>query len=118
MQDDPFVYISEEKRMLMLDKDLIESTYSENKLRDAARRLGVSPDMFARALKFHNIRIRSKGERIQAGLTKDMVPVIVARAYHKAGRCPPNCPGKEQCLSENGKCVVNDYLAGRLGPIV
>ena len=38
-------------------------------------------------------------------LSKAQFRKVVQRAYEKAGRCPPGCPGGAQCLGPNGRCI-------------
>lgn len=92
MQNDPFIHLPPGPRKNMLNRELVESTYRENTMREASKELGVSTGMLARALRHHGIRVRSKGERVNGRnvITRESLPKIVATAYHKANRCPPN----------------------------
>ena len=43
-------------------------------------------------------------------ITLDDVKLAVYRAYYRADRCPPGCPGRDECLF--GTCIIPDLLKG------
>ena len=91
----------------LLDKSLIQKVYGERTLREAAKELGTTRRTFRRALLFHGIPIRKRGQRpVGRGLTRERLHQIVARAYDRVGRCPPACPGRESCLDEGVECIM------------
>ena len=53
------------------------------------------------ALHWHQIPVQKRGgynRRTPTRITRATLRQIVQRAYLKAGRCPPNCPGRAHCL--------------------
>ena len=43
-------------------------------------------------------------------ITRDDVKLAAFRAYYRADRCPPGCPGRDECLF--GTCIMPDLLKG------
>lgn len=91
----------------LLDKDLLQKLYGEKTMSEAAQQLGTTRRTFRRALLFHGIPIRKRGQKpVGRGLTVERLHRIVARAYDRVGRCPPDCPGRESCLDEGVDCIM------------
>lgn len=109
----PFAKVSEERKEKLLNKQLIEDTYNSMNIKDSSKHLDVSAETFRRALKYHGIRVRKKGEMIIAHkrITRNMIILAAMKAYMASDRCPPNCSGKATCLDNNGKCILGEQIA-------
>ena len=110
-QTNPFSspYMKPEVSARLMDRDMVANAYANNTLKGAAREMGAGFVSFARALRYHGIEIRKRGEKPPGlRLTRGDVEKAILRAYAKSDRCPPSCPGREWCL--DGECTLGQYL--------
>ena len=66
-----------------------------------------------KAMDAHGIVTRPRGRKIErnpAAITREDVKRLVWRAYWRADRCPPDCPGRGECLQ--GECKLGQILEG------
>ena len=112
-QDHPFRFVNDPKvRARLMDPEQVAAAYAKHSIRQAGRSLGASQKTMERALDLHGIPRRKRGEKPPGTavrrITRAQVKRLVMRAYAKADRCPPNCPGREQCLNADGVCVLGE----------
>ena len=111
-QTNPFSspYMKPEVSARLMDRDMVANAYARNTLKGAAREMGAGFVSFARALRYHGIRVRARGEKPPGmRLTRGDVEKAILRAYLKTpgAGCPPSCPGREFCL--DGECTLAEY---------
>jgi hypothetical protein len=106
----PFRYINDpEARKRLMDKRLVARAYAVGTIKQTGRQLGVGQKAVERALDYHGIRRRKRGEKPPGlGLTRDDVRRAVYRAYARCDRCPPDCVGRARCLDGGARCVLGE----------
>jgi hypothetical protein len=130
MSDHPFTspQIAPEVREKLLDREAVAAAYAQGTIKAAAKLIGSSQVPFARALRYHNIPIRTPGQppsqpasRIERPPRPAPVPSARRATYRwmdvaitmlqrgvkppaMADLCRPNCAGRVRCL-DGGRCT-------------
>jgi len=116
----PFSQAAPAAREVLQDRDRLAEMYQSRTQEQIARELGTQPCTVRRALRYHNIPSHPRGwmpkraiapaPRAGKRVTRQDVKRLVWRAYWQADRCPPDCPGREECLQ--GECKLGQILEG------
>lgn len=107
----PFAAQPPEIQKRLLCRETVADAYAHATIKDAAAQLGVGQHTMEKALDYHGIKRRKRGESppprdVVKSLTRRQLRVVVQRAYDKAGRCPMNCPGRAECNLGDENCVM------------
>ena len=101
---------------VLLDRERLVAMYATRSRHELADELGVSYYTLQRAMRHHKIPCRSRRAESPAGMLREgqraAVRLLVWRAYLRADRCPPDCPGREGCLNNEGMCALIERQRG------
>lgn len=109
---------SPETRRALLDGPYLEELYASRTLLDTAKLLGIGQDTLRRALLYHGIALHKRGEPIEKAMqaahgriTRAKLKRLVLRLYWtKADRCPPDCPGRYNCIDPGAACTLDEIV--------
>jgi hypothetical protein len=112
MTASPFNYqVPADVQARLLDRELVRAAYAEHSIKLAGKTLGCGQKTMEKALRYHGIKVRKRGERppgMMGMLTRDELRSIVYRAYRRNDRCPVDCIGRATCLDADGRCVLGE----------
>jgi len=105
---------------VLLDKEQLAAMQATMNRREIAAALGVAPYTLLRAMRYHEIEcppcvppwLSEPRPRKPVRLTRRDVRWAVRRAYLRADRCPPDCPGRMGCLDTEAGCVLLERQGG------
>jgi hypothetical protein len=101
---------------VLRDGERLAAMYATRTQDELAQELGIGHDSLRRALRYHRVPIRPRGQRVERdrrALTREGLRRLVWGLYDKAGRCPPDCPGRPGCLDPGGECIMGEILEGK-----
>jgi len=117
-----FSQVAPAAREVLLDRERLAEMYRTRTQEALAVELGTTIDTLRRALRYHRIPSHPRGwilrgtivptPRASQRITREGVKRLVWRLYLEADRCPPVCPGREECIEPGGECTLATILEG------
>lgn len=114
-----FHQVAPTAREILLDRGRLAEMYRTRTQGDLAAELGTTVETLRAALRHWQIPIHPRGWVPRRGadttpgcITREDLQSLVWRLYWQADRCPPDCPGREECIEPGGECTLGRLLDG------